>query len=231
MFRRCKPLSFQLYIEERDQIPFLTFRLGGDADITDYIFYLGHDHSGQLPLSLTAPADYGLNVQEAASSNSVSGTLGNATHHHISNLLPKTLSVPSAHPPTSSAFDTSIPAWLIPLGDAPEPSEHTWTWDSSPANHLEQQQAPAQLLGSATVRPGPNVDPLQGWIPSTSFPTPSLHTGNTDPAVALYVNHGEGIERHLCSSEFGDIMHDTIDDTVYRTGYLHPATLDVITHM
>jgi hypothetical protein len=163
----------------------------------DYTVFFGHDHSGQLPLSLIAPEDYDLNIQGAACSDPASGTSGNTTHRHMGS----SPLGPYVHSPTSSPLDTSIPAWLMSFGDTPEPSVHAGTWDSSPPNHPEQQQHPAQLLGSATMKPHPNVDILQGWIPSASIPAPPrLNTGNVEPIVIRYADHGAGYPAHHASS-------------------------------
>jgi hypothetical protein len=159
---------------------------GGDVDIMDYTIYFGHHHSGHL-LPLISPPNHGQNLE--AASNHVSGAPDNITREADSLQL-RALSAPSTQSLTSSALDTSIPAWLIPFPDVAEPSDHAWTWDSFPSNYPEQQQHMEQFLRSVTVDPQlNNVD-----VPKFSIPS-SLNT-SVDPIAILHAHHGSYSVHH-----------------------------------
>jgi len=157
----------------------------------DYTIYFEHDHSGRL-LPLISPPNHGQNLE--AATNHVPGAPGTIVHEADSLHL-HALSAPSTQSLTSSVFDTSISAWLIPFPDVAEPSEsdHAWTWDSFPSNYPELQHPMEQFLRSATVDPQlNNVNP-----PNISEPIPSsLNASNVDPIAILYARHGSHPAHH-----------------------------------
>ena len=157
----------------------------------DYAIYLGPDHSGQLPLPPTPLSYYDWNIEATTGNNRAPG---NAVHNHLGTLPLGALPIPSAQLPTP-AFNTSIPAWLAPFTDVPEPSDLIWTWDDPCSNYPERQH-PARMPGSTIMNSQQNnVDPLQDCFPTT---TQSTSGPNTDSIAIdiLYAGHESSCPTH-----------------------------------